>query len=97
MHRAHNGNTDITFWGNCDTRSHRKVDLFANTSDAFRRSKGRLDDAYGVCKPVLIDVFYDHFLAKNWSRYAPEPRATLRTGVRTLSHGALALLAGPEG
>ena len=27
------------------------------------------------------------------SRYAPEPRATLRTGVRALSHSALALLA----
>jgi len=29
------------------------------------------------------------------SRYAPEPRATLRTGVRVLSHLALALLAPP--
>jgi acyl carrier protein phosphodiesterase len=52
---------------------HRKVDAFANESIAFRRSKGRLDDAYRSGKAVLVDVFYDHLLARDWARYANVP------------------------
>lgn len=63
---------------------HRKVDVFAHQSPAFRLSKNRLDDSFGHCKGVLVDIFYDHFLAKNWPRYASEPLETFAARVYDL-------------
>lgn len=50
---------------------HRKIDSFAAGNRFFVRSKRRIDDSYGHYKGILIDVFYDHFLAKNWGEYSP--------------------------
>jgi acyl carrier protein phosphodiesterase len=52
---------------------HRQVDAFAHDNPLYRRSKSRLDDRYGYFRGVLIDIFYDHFLARNWQRYHPLP------------------------
>lgn len=52
---------------------HRQVDAFAHDNPLYRRSKCRLDDSYGYFRGVLIDIFYDHFLARNWHRYHPLP------------------------
>ena len=49
---------------------HRAVDSFAQGDAAFRRSKRRLDERFGHCKGVMIDVFYDHLLASNWEHFA---------------------------
>jgi acyl carrier protein phosphodiesterase len=52
---------------------HRKIDSFASVNCFFVRSKRRIDDSYGHYKGILVDVFYDHFLAKNWQEYSPVP------------------------
>jgi acyl carrier protein phosphodiesterase len=52
---------------------HRQVDAFAHDNPHYRRSKSRLDNRYGYFRGVLIDIFYDHFLARNWHRYHPLP------------------------
>ena len=44
-----------------------------NTDDIVRRSKRRLDEKYGLYRGVIVDIFYDHYLAKNWSRYSDVP------------------------
>jgi acyl carrier protein phosphodiesterase len=54
-------------------RQHRRVDAFAHRSPVFRRSKARIHDSFGHCKGVLVDVFYDHFLARNWIRHSAVP------------------------
>jgi acyl carrier protein phosphodiesterase len=54
---------------------HRKVDTFAQTNKEVRRSKSRFDQTYRHHKGILVDVFYDHFLAKNWDRYSAIPLA----------------------
>lgn len=54
-------------------RQHRRVDAFAHQSSVFRRSKARIHDRFGHCKGVLVDVFYDHFLARKWSHYSDTP------------------------
>ena len=51
-------------------KQHRRVDAFAHQSSVFRRSKARIHDRFGHCKGILVDVFYDHFLARNWSHYS---------------------------
>jgi acyl carrier protein phosphodiesterase len=52
---------------------HRRIDTFAHTNPVARRSLTRLDPGYRHYRGILIDVFYDHFLASDWSRHAEMP------------------------
>lgn len=52
---------------------HRRVDSFAHDHPAVRRSRLRIDESYGHCRGVLVDVFYDHFLARRWEYHHPVP------------------------
>jgi acyl carrier protein phosphodiesterase len=38
----------------------------------FRRSTKKLHSRYHHYAGVIVDVFYDHFLAKNWTTYSNE-------------------------
>jgi acyl carrier protein phosphodiesterase len=71
---------------------HRRVDTFAHHNEAFRRSKGRIDDAYGHCKGVMVDVFYDHFLARNWVHYSAIPLEDFAQNVYRLLEDHFAIL-----
>jgi len=51
-------------------RQHRAVDTLAMQDAAVRRSKVRLDDRFGHTKGILIDIFYDHLLSRNWENWA---------------------------
>jgi len=48
---------------------HRSLDTFAHSSAHCRTSRLRLDDRYGHVRSVMVDIFYDHFLAVHWSDY----------------------------
>lgn len=52
---------------------HREIDTFTDHHEIVRKSKRRLHDRYGHYKGVVIDLFYDHFLALNWSNYSEIP------------------------
>ncbi|MDY0779803.1 acyl carrier protein phosphodiesterase [Tenacibaculum sp. IB213877] len=52
---------------------HRKIDTFTDTHEIVRKSKRRLHERYGHYDGVIIDIFYDHFLAKNWEKYSQIP------------------------
>ena len=54
---------------------HRKIDTFTDNHKIVRISKRRLHERYGHYDGVIIDIFYDHFLAKNWSSYSQIPLA----------------------
>lgn len=54
---------------------HRRIDSYASRSDLFQQSRRRLDPAYGLYRGVLVDLFYDHFLAVSWERWSGEPLA----------------------
>lgn len=47
-------------------RLHRAIDSFTDKHPIVRQGTKRLHKSYGKYAPVVIDVFYDHFLAKNW-------------------------------
>ncbi len=49
---------------------HRRIDSFAATSPSFLRSKRRLNPSFGHFRGVLVDLYYDHFLAVDWDDYA---------------------------
>ena len=52
---------------------HRHIDTFTDTHDIVKKSKRRLHKRYNHYSGVIIDVFYDHFLAKNWHEYSDIP------------------------
>ncbi len=52
---------------------HRQIDWFTDNNDIVKKSKRRLDGRYGHYKGIIIDIFYDHFLAKNWNDYSDIP------------------------
>ena len=49
---------------------HRQIDKFTDAHPVVRRSKQRINKNRARYAGVLVDVFYDHFLAINWSRYS---------------------------
>lgn len=52
---------------------HREIDTFTDAHEVVRKSKRRLHERYGHYDGVIIDIFYDHFLAKNWNNYSAIP------------------------
>ena len=52
---------------------HRKIDSFAQKEPFFSRSRRRLDPRYGLYRGVLVDLFYDHFLAGGWGDFSDVP------------------------
>lgn len=54
---------------------HRFIDTYTDAHPVFRKSTKRLHERYHHYAGVIIDVFYDHFLAKNWNNYSDESLA----------------------
>ena len=52
---------------------HRYIDTFTDSHPIYRKSKHRLHENYGHYSGIVIDIFYDHFLAKNWTNYCEQP------------------------
>tara|TARA_R110002111_G_scaffold104177_1_gene161635 strand:+ start:5471 stop:6073 length:603 start_codon:yes stop_codon:yes gene_type:complete len=52
---------------------HREIDTFTDAHPIFRKSTKRLHKGYSHYSGVIVDIFYDHFLAKNWSTYSDVP------------------------
>ena len=49
---------------------HRKIDFYTDNHPEFIKSRERLYEKYHKYAGVIMDVFYDHFLAKNWDNYS---------------------------
>lgn len=45
---------------------HRAIDFYADNHPVFLKSVERLRPGYRKYAGVIVDIFYDHFLAKNW-------------------------------
>ncbi len=52
---------------------HRQIDTFTDAHKTVRESTKRLHKNYGHYAGVIVDILYDHFLAKNWSNYSDIP------------------------
>jgi acyl carrier protein phosphodiesterase len=48
---------------------HRTIDAFTDSHPTVSKSKNRLREKYRHYSPVIVDIFYDHFLAHNWHHY----------------------------
>lgn len=52
---------------------HRRIDAFTDSHPVVRRSADRFPPPLRRYAGVLVDVFYDHFLARRWGSYASQP------------------------
>lgn len=53
-------------------RMHRAIDDFTDAHPVFKQSCMRLYDKYDKYAWVIVDIFYDHFLAANWHEFHPQ-------------------------
>jgi len=49
---------------------HREIDTYTDSHPIPKQSSKRLHKNYSHYSRVIVDIFYDHFLAKNWSDYS---------------------------
>ncbi|MGB5226874.1 MAG: acyl carrier protein phosphodiesterase [Eudoraea sp.] len=52
---------------------HREIDTYTDAHPITRLSSKRLHQNYSHYSRVIVDIFYDHFLAKNWRQYSDTP------------------------
>lgn len=52
---------------------HRAIDEFTDDHPVVHESKNRLRSTYRHYAGVIVDVFYDHFLAMHWNKFHHEP------------------------
>jgi acyl carrier protein phosphodiesterase len=83
---------------------HRAIDSHAESHPAFRQSRARISSERRRYAGVLVDVFYDHLLARDWAQHHDRPLASFCAGVYRAvelrmgelpadSHGALTRMA----
>ncbi len=52
---------------------HRAIDEYTDHHPVYRQSRARLSGRYRHYAGVLTDIFYDHYLARNWQQYHHDP------------------------
>lgn len=55
-------------------RLHRAIDSFAERHPAFRRSRARVSADRRRVAGIMVDLFYDHFLALHWHSHVATQR-----------------------
>jgi acyl carrier protein phosphodiesterase len=55
---------------------HRNIDRYTDRNITVRKSKSLLKKKYGKYSGIIVDIFYDHFLAKNWHKFSSLPLNT---------------------
>jgi len=52
---------------------HRAIDSYTDSHPIVKQSTKRLHENYSHYSGVIVDILYDHFLAKNWKDYHDMP------------------------
>jgi len=52
---------------------HREIDTYTDANNIVKQSTKRLHNRYGHYSGVIVDILYDHYLAKNWRQYSDVP------------------------
>jgi len=48
---------------------HRQIDSFTDKHEFFKQSVDRVRKDFGRYSGIVMDIYYDHFLALNWKEY----------------------------
>ncbi|WP_029035990.1 acyl carrier protein phosphodiesterase [Salinimicrobium xinjiangense] len=52
---------------------HRRIDHFTDTHPIVKKSASKLHKNYSHYSGVIVDIFYDHFLASQWHQFSEIP------------------------
>lgn len=74
---------------------HRNIDTFTDAHKIHKKSSKRLHANYSHYSRVIVDIYYDHFLAKNWEHYSDVPLEEFVADFYTLLEDNYAIL--PDG
>ena len=58
---------------------HRKIDAFTDSHPLVRQSIRRIHPPYRRFGGILVDIFYDHFLARHWDSLHSQPLPVFTT------------------
>lgn len=67
-------------------KMHRAIDTFTDNHDVVKHSIQALRPHFRKYSPVVSDLYYDHFLSKNWNEYYPN------NSVETFTKSKLAVI-----
>jgi len=71
---------------------HRQIDTFTDTHSLFKQSVGRVRKDFGRYSGIVMDIFYDHYLARNWKDYHEDDLAPFAAHVyRILTRNVMIL------
>ncbi len=51
---------------------HKSIDTFTDSHPVVKQSTKRLHANHGKYSPLIVDIWYDHLLARNWDKYRKE-------------------------
>jgi acyl carrier protein phosphodiesterase len=71
---------------------HRAIDAFTDNHSIVKQSKARLSPKYRHYSGVVVDMFYDHFLAARWHEYHPDTLQTYSETIYKTLYEHLAIL-----
>jgi acyl carrier protein phosphodiesterase len=60
---------------------HQRIDALTDHDPLFCRSKRRVPERFDRFAGILIDILYDHLLARDWPRYSAVPLAEFTASV----------------
>jgi acyl carrier protein phosphodiesterase len=61
---------------------HRAIDAFTDTHPIVKQSTKRLHPFHHKYAPVIVDIYYDFLLAKNWATYTEGPSSVCNIPLR---------------
>jgi acyl carrier protein phosphodiesterase len=71
---------------------HRQIDTLSLNSPYCRSSRQRLHPRFRHVRGIMVDIFYDHFLAVHWSQYHQQTLEGYARDVYTLLEGRADIL-----
>lgn len=60
---------------------HRQIDTYTDSHALFKQSMSRVRKSFGRYSGIVMDIFYDHFLARNWKDYHEDELAVFASYV----------------
>ncbi len=54
-------------------RLHREIDRYTDSHRVFKQSMSRIIRNFSKYSAVVVDLYYDHFLAREWKHFTDEP------------------------
>ncbi|MGD9993042.1 MAG: ACP phosphodiesterase [Salinivirgaceae bacterium] len=52
---------------------HRQIDTITDRHDSHKQSRDRFREKYRLHSGIVVDIIYDHFLARQWESFHHEP------------------------